>query len=171
MKINSFRSWYKQSEVISAKVPIVFSSVVKLSERSAINFFTCASAAIASSVAADERTSTAVIVVERRQLAAACKPVATSITTIAADEPATLAAQHTLPIVIGTELAVVACGSQLMKIAPHRADLSWRGSGSNWRHQADVPSADSRPDVERGFSCAFLYVSYECLSRVCCGTP
>jgi hypothetical protein len=56
------------------------------------------------------RTSTAVIVVERRQLAAACKPVATSITAIAADEPAALAAQRTLPTVIDTALAVAASG-------------------------------------------------------------
>ena len=84
---------------------------VKLESRKSAILLTCASAAIASFIATDARTSTAVIVVERRQLAAACKPVATSITTTAADEPAALAVQHTLPTVIGTAFAVAKSGS------------------------------------------------------------
>ena len=115
-------------------------------------------------------TFAAVIVVERKQLAAACKPVATSITAIAADEPAALVVQHTLPIVTDTALAVIRSGPKRSEIGRRRADLNWRGSKPNWRHQADDPSAGSRPSVERGFSCAFLYVSYEYLSTVCCGT-
>ena len=74
--------------------------------------FTCASATIASSVAAGAHTLPAVIVAEHRQLAAACKPVATSITTVAADESTAPAAQRTLPTAIDTAPAVVARGSQ-----------------------------------------------------------
>ena len=76
-------------------------------------------------------TLPAVIVAEHRQLAAACKPVAiaTSITTVAADEPAALPTQRTLPIAIDKP-AVVARDSQT-GIERRRADLSWRDSEPN----------------------------------------